>query len=420
MDEIGFRQTRLSELIFKKAIEYLTGKSDKRIIINQGGTYSGKTAAISQVIAWLAIEGGKDRLITVVAQDYPNLRDGALRSWNDHVVQEPAFNQGIKNYRKGDRTFEFIGGSEVQFKTYQDGQDAKGGKRWGLFINEADGEKWEVADELIRRTEGLIFIDYNPTGEFWVHSELLGRDDVVFIQSDYTWNEFCPEVTIKEILSYKEKGYINPDLENYDRPDNIKNQYWANRWRVYGEGNLGVAYDLVFPNSERFYHEFPTDAKRVGYTMDLGFSNDPTTLIKTGIVGDAIYSECLLYKPGMTTQDIRDYLVDIEVTNNIKIDGGAGGDRVAAELRRAGIGISVIKKETISEGIEKINRYKLYIKGEDYWNERKAYKYKKDRRTGELTNTPIEGNDHCFDALRYWAVNNVKLRSVRRKYKVYI
>lgn len=418
MSELSIQQTRLSKVIFKHALDYLEGRSDKSIIVNQGGTYSSKTVSILQVISYLSATMA-DRLTTVVSQDYPNLRDGAMRDWHNHIIEEPGLCQGIVNYRKGDRTYEFISGSEVQFKTYQDKQDAKSGKRWGLFLNEADGIKWDIADELIRRSPGLKFIDFNPTGEFWVHSEILNRSDVVYIQSDYTWNEFCPKETIAEILSYKTKGFKMPDLEDYDFPANVKNVFWANKWRVYGKGILGVAYDLVFPNSERFYHEFPKDAKRVGYAMDLGFSNDPTTLIKTGIVGDRVYSEELLYKPGMTTPEIKKFLESIGVTKGIKIDGASGGDRVAEELRRAGIGINTVRKEVVKVGIDKLNRYKLYLKGENFWKERKSYKYKKNR-AGQLEQEPIDDWNHLFDPLRYWAVDNIKLANVRKRYKVYI
>ncbi len=418
-DAIEVKQTRLSKELWRHVEDWALGRSNKRIFVNQGGTYSGKTVAVIQNIVVLSAKFNNSPLpTTVVAQDYPSLRLGALNDWDIHV-RDSDLGVLIEDYKKGPREARLVNGSRIQFKQYQDGQTAKGGKRWGLFINEADGVKWEIADELIRRTSGPIFIDYNPTGEFWVQDEVLNREDCVFIKSDYTWNEYCPDNTVAEILSYKTKGFKVPDLEEYDFPGNVKNVFWANKWRVYGRGDLGVAYDLVFPNSERYYHEFPQEARKVGYTMDLGFSNDPTTLIKTGIVGDRVYTEELLYRPGMTTPEIKRFLEDIGVTSGIKIDGASGGDRVAEELSRAGIGIRTVKKEHIKVGIEKLNRYKLYIKGENFWKERKSYKYNKNR-SGDLDKEPIDDWNHCFDPLRYWAVDNIRLPNVRKKYKVYI
>ncbi len=47
-------------------------------IVNQGGSHSGKTFAILQVLFCRACETGK-QVITVVGQDVPNLQAGALR-----------------------------------------------------------------------------------------------------------------------------------------------------------------------------------------------------------------------------------------------------------------------------------------------------------------------------------------------------
>jgi hypothetical protein len=48
------------------------------IVVNQGGTSSGKTYAIEQVLFCLAAES-ENQVITVVGQDIPNLKSGALR-----------------------------------------------------------------------------------------------------------------------------------------------------------------------------------------------------------------------------------------------------------------------------------------------------------------------------------------------------
>ena len=51
--------------------------STKDIVVNQGGTSSGKTYAILQVLFAKAIS--ETCIITVVGQDIPNLKVGALR-----------------------------------------------------------------------------------------------------------------------------------------------------------------------------------------------------------------------------------------------------------------------------------------------------------------------------------------------------
>ena len=93
--------------------------STAHIVINQGGTSSGKTYAIEQVLFCLACQKEK-QVITIVGQDIPNLRAGALRDaltiYNSSVQLQAA----VKTYNKTDRIFEFHNGSAIEFKSYTD------------------------------------------------------------------------------------------------------------------------------------------------------------------------------------------------------------------------------------------------------------------------------------------------------------
>lgn len=125
------------------------------VVINQGGTSSGKTYAIEQVLFCLACQ--KDKLvITVVGQDIPNLKSGALRDAMGIYNQSAQLKKLVKNFNKTDRIFEFYNGSIIEFKSYANGQDAKSGKRDYLFINEANGIEWNIYSELALRTKTRI------------------------------------------------------------------------------------------------------------------------------------------------------------------------------------------------------------------------------------------------------------------------
>ena len=109
-------------------------QSDARVLVNQGGTSSGKTYSIMQVLFELGYEE-PNQIITVVGQDIPNLKVGAYRdaktimSTNDDVAYYyPTINEG-------ERIIKCKNGSIIEFKSYADAQDAKSGKRDYLFIN---------------------------------------------------------------------------------------------------------------------------------------------------------------------------------------------------------------------------------------------------------------------------------------------
>lgn len=397
-----------SELGRKLAREFSEAfySGEKKIFVLQGGTGSSKTVSILQIIATIMHSEGlrneDNKLVTITGQDLPNLKDGPIRDMDNFVLSQDILAQGHLGYSKGTYTHLFYGGGEVQFKSYSDAQDAKSGKRYGLFINEAQGVSWEIADELIRRTSGPIFIDYNPTAEFWVHDYILGRDDVWFNVSTFEDNEHCPDATIAEIMNY------------YTRWQETGLTYWENKWKIYGLGQIGVSEDRVFNNVERV-SGFPSDCKRVGYGMDFGFKNDPTALVKCGIRGDDIYVQQIFYDYGMTDKDIYDALLDAKVFRYIVGDGGGGGDRVIYNLRQRGIGIKEVQKEEIKVGIMKLYQYNLKVvrPSSDLWTEFKKYKYREIK--GRMTNIPIDRYNHGIDSIRYWAVKAVTLRTRRKR-----
>ena len=72
-------------------------QSDADIVINQGGTSSGKTYAILQVLFIRAInEPGV--VITIAGQDMPNLRVGAIRDAQSIVAENEAIKAQVVSY----------------------------------------------------------------------------------------------------------------------------------------------------------------------------------------------------------------------------------------------------------------------------------------------------------------------------------
>ena len=90
--------------------------TDNHIIINQGGTSSGKTVAILQVLFSIGCAAER-QVITVVGQDIPNLKAGALRDAQSIYYGWPALQNMIKSYNKTDRIFEFHNGTAKHFGT---------------------------------------------------------------------------------------------------------------------------------------------------------------------------------------------------------------------------------------------------------------------------------------------------------------
>ena len=97
-------------------------------IVLQGGSSSGKTYAALQYIFVKCIEQ-PDLVCTVVGEDIPNLKRGALRDAIRIINTTPEVKQYLSGYNQQDRIFLFQNNSLIEFTSYEDEQDAKSGKR---------------------------------------------------------------------------------------------------------------------------------------------------------------------------------------------------------------------------------------------------------------------------------------------------
>ncbi|MDB4919873.1 PBSX family phage terminase large subunit [Mucilaginibacter sp.] len=367
--------------------------TDNHIVINQGGTSSGKTFAITQVLFCLACEAEK-LVITVVGQDIPNLKAGALRDAQSIYYGWAGLQNLVKSYNKTDRIFEFHNGTILEFKSYDNAQDAKSGKRDFLFVNEANGISYDVYTELALRTKQKIFIDYNPNSAFWVHDYLIGKPNVQLIISDHRHNPFLSAQTKEKIEALKDQ-----DLE---------------QWRVYARGLTGKITGLIF-NNWFICEEIPAGAKLVAAGLDFGFTNDETGFVMVYKQNGELWVDEKLYNTGLTNTDISARLIDLGIGQHIDIIADSAEPKSIEELRRLGWKIAGAKKgaDSVNNSIDILKRYKINVTRQsvNLRNELGRYKWRTDR-TGRTLNEPVDSWNHLIDPLRYVALN--KLRSAGR------
>lgn len=254
-----------------------------RFLVNQGGTSSGKTYTIMQRLIVLSFEHPM-AIITVCGQDLPNLKVGAMRDLDTILHTRAELLDWFKN-NKSDSSYRGKNGSIIEFKSYKDAQDAKNGKRDYLFVNEANGVPYEVFWQLAIRTRKQVFIDYNPSARFWVHNNIIGRDDCRLILSDHRNNRFLTEQEHKKI-------------EEIDDPE---------LWRVYARGLTGKITGLIFTNWGIVDKLPPREEWKMECRgMDFGFTNDPTALEHVILAHGELWVDEEIYQPGMTNDDIAD------------------------------------------------------------------------------------------------------------------
>jgi len=229
---------------------------NKRIRICQGGTSAGKTIAILLFLIALAQSDTVQTLTSIVAESVPHLKRGAIRDFKKIMQAHGYWKDSLWNATDSIYTFET--GSQIEFFSTDNGDKLRGARRDRLYMNEANNNTFDSFEQLEVRTKEFAIIDYNPTVEFWAHTELVGkRDDVDFIIITYKDNEGLDENTVKSIEQRKHrKGW----------------------WAVYGLGQLGEVEGKIYKDWQ-IIDEVPHEARLERRGLDFGYSNDPTSIV---------------------------------------------------------------------------------------------------------------------------------------------
>ena len=92
----------------------------------------------------------------------------------------------------------------------------RGARRHVLYVNEANNIPFDAYNQLAIRTSGDIWIDFNPTANFWAHKEVAIEDDVDFITLTYLDNEALPDTIVKDIESARDKAKDSSYWSNWE------------------------------------------------------------------------------------------------------------------------------------------------------------------------------------------------------------
>lgn len=371
-------------MVWKDTTNYFKiRKQHARININQGGTSAGKTFDIVAIIADMTFDY-VDNIFSITTDTLPNLKRGAMRDFKRFLADMNWTQLFLEN--KSDHTFKNLAtGSIVEFFSC-DELGALGARRDFLFVNEANRISYDTFSQLEVRTRKMIWLDFNPVNEFWVHTELLKRNDVDFLKTNYLGNEALEESIVKTIEARKGDG----------------NNNW---WRVYGLGEIGSLEGNIY-SGWGVLSEIPEGYVLKRYGVDFGFSNDPTAVVgvyenESGeLVLKMELCETHLLTP-MLVEKLKELPPALFVCDNARPE-------IIAELQANGIraiGCDKTPGEKMNGkryNIELVMRRKISYLESDKELEREylTYAWRK-KRTGEILDEPEDGNDHCMDAIAY-------------------
>ena len=360
--------------VFEKNLKaYVDGN---RYIINQGGARSSKTYSIVQLLILIAMYQKKETYVSIVSATLPHLKRGAMRDFFSvlqslNMYDENSYNRTDKIYR--------INKTQIEFFSVDTAEKVYGSSRDLLFINEANNIDEERARQLVIRTKGTVFFDFNPTCEFYCHTDYMTRNNSTYIHSTFADNPYLDE-NIKQELH-----------EAGERNQNFK--------RVFVDGEIGVPQDLIFTNWEIGVFDETLD---VVFGEDYGYSNDPTTLVKIAVDDKkhVIYLDECYYKKGLTTKQI--FELNKQYAGDRLIVGDRSEVRLIDELRFMGNNIVAADNTDgaglISTGLITMQDYLLVVTptSTNLQSELKSYVWLDER--GKMA---IDKFNHAIDASRY-------------------
>jgi phage terminase large subunit len=364
----------------------------KKVI--QGGTSAGKTLAILAVLIDIAAK--KKTEISVVSESIPHLRRGAIKDfakvmqWTGRWVAD--------RWNKTLLTYHFANGSIIEFFSADSEARLRGARRQVVYINEANNIDFESYYQLAIRTSEAIYIDFNPTHEFWAHTEVLPEQDAELVILTYNDNEALPDTIKRDIELNRTKAETSA--------------YWANWWKVYGLGQVGTLQGAIYEDFEVVEGIDVSRAKFVALGLDWGFSNDPTALVAIYRQGDCLLIQELLYSTGLTNQDIADKLRTLGITRAWEIVADSAEPKSIEEIYRLGFNIKPAEKgpDSVRNGIDILKRFKLQVTKDstNLIKELRSYTWATDKE-GKNTGVPIDSFNHACDAMRYVALNKLRV-----------
>ena len=189
----------------------------KRLRCVPGGTSASKTISILLYLIARAQSDKTPTLTSIIAESFPHLRRGAMRDFLKIMKDHNYYKDSL--WEKTTSTYTFETGSQIEFFSADQPEKLRGGRRDRLFMNEANNIPFSAFEELEVRTKEFIFLDWNPTNEFWYYTDIkTSRDDVEELTLTYLDNESLDERIVESIEQRKNrKGW----------------------WQVYGLGKLG-------------------------------------------------------------------------------------------------------------------------------------------------------------------------------------
>jgi len=349
-----------------------------------GGASASKTIGIEQILIDKA-QTNENKLISITSESMPHLKRGAIRDFLSIMQGHNYFVD--KRWNKSDFTYTFETGSQIEFFSLDMPHKVRGPRRDILFINEANNIPLETFEQLETRTREVVWLDWNPTNEFWWYTDILNN------------------LNFKPVIDFLTLTYLdNEGLSEQERNSILRRRDNKNWWKVYGLGELGEIESRIY-TGWRIIDEIPHEARLERYGLDFGYTNDPTAIIAIYYYNGGWILDEKVYQRGMSNRDIANIFNNFSNKEQKLVIADSAEPKSIDEIRSYGINIMPCEKgkDSVNAGIQLVQDQPVSITKQSI-NTIKEYRnflWMTDKN-GKIINEPDPNcEDHGMDAIRY-------------------
>lgn len=383
---------------------------DKRYRCSHGGRGSAKTrtfAMMTAVKAYQAMMNGEAGVILCAREFMNSLEESSMQEVKQAILSVPwlaaNFDIGEKYIRTIDKSVNYV------FCGLRHNLDSIKSKARILlcWVDEAESVSeiaWQKLSPTVREEGSEIWVTWNPERDGSATDKRFRKeagDDCITVEMNYTDNPWFPDVLEGERLNDERR--LDPAtyawvwegayLENSDK------QVLAGKYRI-----------------AEFSDNLWKEAERLFFGADFGFAKDPNTLVRSFILHNRLYIEYEAYGQHTELDHMPELYDTIPGVRDWPIKADSARPETISYLKRQGFNISAAEKwqGSVEDGIAHLRGFDeiiIHPRCKNVAREARLWSYKTDRITGEVLPKLTDGNEHCWDGIRYSLDGHIKRKS---------
>lgn len=231
---------------------------------------------------------------------------------------------------------------------------------------------------------------------------------------NWTYNAFFikkPKNTVVYHTSYKDNRFLDKvTIENIEELANRNEAYY----KIYALGEFATLDKLIFPKYEKkIINKDNISNLKSYFGLDYGFINDPSAFmhVKIDEQNKVLYIVEEYVRKNLTNDKIANAIIDLGYSKE-EIKADSAERKSNQELRNLGIRRLADAQKgpgSVMQGIQYIMQYDIVVDERcvKTIEELENYTWKKDKKTNEYINEPVDSYNHCIDAIRYAIQDNI-------------